>query len=101
MPATEEILVQIAGGAPGFDSSRGRRQPPPLAGSPSREVDPQSRALLEAALAEYIGPMASIVCDSDLAMGQNLDTAITTLAKAIPDPENGRRFAEEVRAQLA
>lgn len=61
----------------------------------------QSRAILQSSLTEYIGPMATIICEGDLVRIQDLETAIKTLAKEIPDPENSRKFIEDVRAKLA
>ena len=100
LPSTAEILAALAGAR-----SPGGVHPgtPPAASVRSRAgaIDARSRSILEATLADYIGPMASMVCEGDLVGTQSLEAAITALAKEIPDPENGRRFVADVRAKLA
>jgi hypothetical protein len=100
LPPTDEILGRLAGlvstetravGGLGAASS----QPG------SSVINARSRSILEATLADYIGPMASIVCQGDAVRNQSLETAIEALAREIPDPDSGRKFIKDVRAKLA
>ncbi len=59
------------------------------------------RAILEATLMEYIGPMASLVCDEKLPKATDLESAIEILATEIPDAEQAVRFMHEVYKRLA
>lgn len=100
LPPTADILADLAASAlPGrhqgaevdATASRGKSQ---LLGS-------HARSILQETLAEHIGPMATIVCESYLLPTQDLETAIRALAKEIPDAESSRSFIENVRDKLA
>lgn len=63
-------------------------------------LSPSEQTVLEAALAEHIGPMASIVCRNTLAKTSSLAEAITVIAGRIPDTDRARQFEQEVRSRL-
>ena len=100
LPPTNEILANLS-----VPALPGRHKVPrsdALSGKSNDQLlSAQSRAILQAALTEYIGPMATIICEGDLARMHDLETAINALAKEIPDPENSHKFIEDVRAKLA
>ncbi len=101
LPPTEEILGQF--GQYGVPVGTAL-EPNPAPKPPSEAavtLSPSARAVLEAALAEHIGPIASIVCRSALAKASSLPEAITTMAERIPNPERARQFEQEVRGRLA
>ena len=58
------------------------------------------KAILETALTEQIGPIASIVCKEVFTKTENLDTTISILASKIPDVNAAQKFKVEVGGLL-
>ena len=81
-----------------------KTQPPPQDDSfvpaPVFECSDAQRGIIETSLAEYIGPVAPIICDDILKSVLNLDSALNKLAEEIPSEEEARQFLKEVQAQL-
>lgn len=107
LPSTDEILTRLAGAAsPVTHVATASDAASGVSDAASRQVSaralsPRSQSILEATLADYIGPMAAIVCSGDQVRNKSLEKAIEVLAKEIPDPESGRKFMADVRAKLA
>ena len=95
LPPTQKILERLSQLAPPDSSATGGAQEPRASG-----LDASSRAVLEEALAEYIGPMASVVCNNTLVDGQDLQTAIRALAEKIPDRDKAHGFIEALNLKL-
>lgn len=64
-------------------------------------LPPAAKAILEAALAEHIGPMAGIVIRNTLAKTTDLGEVISAIRAKIPNADRARQFEEEVRRKLA
>ena len=78
LPSTKALLAQLSerSEAGGFSSSSVRTpQAPSTPGS--LRLDGTGKTQLNEILAEYIGPMAGMVCDNVLVEGQDLQSAIT------------------------
>jgi hypothetical protein len=60
-----------------------------------------SRAIIEAELVEYLGPMARLVIDEHVPAASNLTDLIDSLAREISDPAKSASFKERVRERLA
>jgi hypothetical protein len=63
-------------------------------GGPSQDL----RGAIQHALANYIGPMAEIVCAECFARHREPDALIQALAAEIPGPDRAARFRAEVAA---
>lgn len=113
LPASDEILAQL-----GLRGTQAPARPPgaalpptaaptaPAAPQPAPPADaptlsPAARAILEAALAEHIGPMAGIIVRNTLVKTGDLNEVITALRAKIPNADRARQFEEEVRRKLA
>jgi len=69
---------------------------------PVDEALTRSRAIIEAELVEYLGPMARVVLDEHLsAATRSLTDLIDSLARELNDPAKSSAFKERVRARLA
>lgn len=68
--------------------------------APVFECSAEQRSVIETCLAEYIGPVAPIICDDILKSVLTLDTALEKLAEEIPSEEDARQFLKAVQAQL-
>ena len=64
-------------------------------------LSPATRAMLEAALAEHIGPMAGVVVRNTLAKTGDLNEVVAAVRAKIPNADRARQFEEEVRRKLA
>ena len=52
----------------------------------------EQKTVLEACLAEFIGPMAGIICEDHLDVAANLQDAVDALAAEIPSPDQAKKF---------
>ena len=95
LPPTPELLalLQSAAADPADAADAGPR--------PVNEAVARSRAVIEAELTEYLGPMARVVIDEHLPAASNLTGLIDSLAREIGDPAKSARFKERVRERLA
>jgi hypothetical protein len=96
LPATSEILDQLASNAWRSDSGGG----PGRVASAAQGISGEAKTILERALAEYIGPMVAIVCPEHFERARDLQSAIDALACEIPRPEQALRFKEDVSRKL-
>ena len=87
LPATDVILAEIDS----FVTT---------VSSPATQVTQSSRAILEEALSDYIGAMATVVCQSHITDGQDLESAIRVLTGKIVHTGQAGEFAEKVRKKL-
>ncbi len=64
------------------------------------QLTDKQKQILETVLAEYIGPMAAIICEDHLDSVPDLTSAIEALASEIPSPEQGQKFRIQIEAKL-
>lgn len=96
LPATNHILGELASGA--RRSHPGGRQE--QVANAAHGISGDDKAILERALAEYIGPMAAIVCPEHFEQGRDLKAVVDALACEIPKPEQAVRFRQDVSSKL-
>lgn len=96
LPPTIEMLAYLNGAAAPAPSS-GDEAPPP---NPPGAITPDKVAVLEAELAEHIGPLAGIICAEQLARHGDLAALVAALAEEIPDPGRAAQFTEQARRRL-
>ncbi|MFO1423258.1 MAG: hypothetical protein U1F70_06330 [Candidatus Competibacteraceae bacterium] len=129
LPPTDEILKQLVSEVPRSvgvaDPVSGRTRPTaadpvsgrtrPTAADPvsgrtrptvadpvsGRMLSDQTKAVLKHELAEFIGPMAGIVCEETWASVGNLAQALDVLSRELPDPKQATRFQQNVLKRLA
>ena len=58
------------------------------------------KRILETVLAEYIGPMAAIICEDHLDSAPDIKAAIDALASEIPSPDQAQKFRIQVATAL-
>jgi len=100
LPPTSEILAMWRSGGRAADTAK---FVPPAVES-SRETDRLSdsqKEILEACLAEYIGPMASIICEEYFSGGKGLESVVDGLASEIPSEAQVESFRELVKNKLS
>ncbi|WP_370279451.1 hypothetical protein [Pontibacterium sp.] len=95
LPPTGEILNTLA-----EIKTQTASQDDDCVPAPVFECSDEQRSVIETCLAEYIGPVAPIICDDILKSALNLDAALSKLAEEIPSEEEARQFLKEVQAQL-
>lgn len=95
LPATPELLAMLNGSPAEPDDE------PPVASAPVRESLARSRPIIESELAEFLGPMAQVVCGDHIALATGMNELIESLAKELADAGKAARFKERVRARLA
>ena len=95
LPSTPELLALLERGD--SDASDGEAA---NAGHLS-EVLVGNRAVIEAELVEYLGPMARVVLSEHIATARTLNDLIESLAREVSDPDKSARFKERVRERLA
>lgn len=64
----------------------------------SEVLSPKKVEILQGILAEYIGPIALLICNQLL--GTSLESALDTLAQEIANPQQARQFKEKARRSL-
>ncbi|HQR52588.1 MAG TPA: DUF4388 domain-containing protein [Burkholderiales bacterium] len=92
LPPTTVILEQLAKSA-----STARAAP---VASATTAISSEAKTVIERALADYIGPMVTIVCAEHFEQPRDLETTIDALACEIPNPEHAIRFKEDVSRKL-
>lgn len=99
LPPTEEIIRFFQSRAGNETAAVGTA--PASASAPDAEVlGSDQKAVLEAALAEFIGPMAGIICEDYLSSAKDLSMAIDSLAAEIPSADQAQKFRMQVKAKL-
>lgn len=91
LPSTPELLDYLSGGG----------APPAAAPPETGGLSERQRKVLEEELAEFIGPMAAIVCAEHLQGASDLETALAALASEIANADHARRFQTQARSRLA
>lgn len=64
-------------------------------------ISAQAKTVLKETLQEFLGPIASFVCDQHLAKVDDLNSAITILASEIPDKSDAIKFKDSVQKKLS
>ena len=97
LPPTPELLAAL--GAPGMvataESNGGGGK---VTGG--ADLD-RSRTVIESELAEYLGPMATLVCQEHMALATDVDDLVESLARELGDAAKAASFRERVRKRLA
>ena len=97
LPPTQSVLQTLA--AVSGNSTLGSKSPQtPSIGRSSLTQD--QKTVLEECLAEYIGPMAAILCEEHLSSLGDLSVALDLLAAEIPSRDLGEQFKEKVISKL-
>ena len=103
LPPTENILKSfLGGGLVGAEASESRPSAPSAPSAPggSGGLSREQKSVLETCLADYIGPMAGIICEDHLNSVADLSAAIDALAGEIPSAEQAEQFKAKVMASL-
>ena len=95
LPPTSELLSLLQKAA--ADSADAAEAGPRLV----NETVARSRAVIEAELTEYLGPMARIVVEEHVAAAHDLTDFIDSLAGELNDPAKSATFKARVRDRLA
>ncbi|MDG4550825.1 MAG: hypothetical protein P9F19_08520 [Candidatus Contendobacter sp.] len=74
----------------------------PTAADPvsGRVLSDQVKAALKQELAEFIGPMAAIVCEEAWASASSLAQVLDALSRELPDPKQAARFRQNILKRL-
>ncbi len=88
LPSTTDVLAVLSGT---LASPVGRV-------ATSEILDQRKVEILQSLLAQYIGPIASILCSQ--LNGMPLESALDMLEKEIDNPQNAKRFKETARQNL-
>ncbi|HET7343160.1 MAG TPA: hypothetical protein VFL90_16965 [Methylomirabilota bacterium] len=100
LPPTPELLLMRRGGGTSDAAAEPRAAAAPPA-TPASEALLRSRAIVEAELAERLGPMAQLVCGEHLAAASGVNDLVERLAREIHDGDKAARFKERARERLA
>lgn len=60
----------------------------------------EQKTILESCLAEFIGPMAGIICEDHLGVAASLQAAVDALAAEIPSSDQAKKFKAVVMGKL-
>ena len=91
LPPTKDILNFLYGK---------RKSESPKEAPIHNQLTNQQKQILETVLAEYIGPMATIICEDHLDTVPDLTSAIEALSSEIPSPEQAQKFRTQIEAKL-
>jgi len=97
LPSTANILEYLAkpAGAPGMPAGSSAPKSKGVALSAAHRV------MIEEVLTEFIGPMASIVCEEELNAAPDLESGLRRLAAQIQESSQAKDFLTQVHARLA
>lgn len=95
-PTTDVINFLLRGKNGGNSLSQNDQQQISVGGG----LDSAQKTVLEAALAEYIGPMAAIICEDYLSSAANVTAAVDALASEIPSADQAEKFKSQMRVRL-
>ncbi|HRD65892.1 MAG TPA: hypothetical protein PKY50_07015 [Candidatus Competibacter sp.] len=95
LPPTPDILAILEGA--NLDNTPSQR----VRESSHLLLTATAKTILEQALKEFIGPIASLVCADHFRVATNLAAAIDALADEIPDPQAAIQFRERVLQRLS
>lgn len=106
LPETQAVLAQLKAALAGQSFTPQPATQPVIASSsvtttsPVKQLPSSVKVLLESALAEHIGPMASIVAQGVFNKTGDAVEALAALAAKVPDPSRAQRFKQEVEKKL-
>ncbi|MDS4029172.1 MAG: hypothetical protein RKO66_03730 [Candidatus Contendobacter sp.] len=83
------------------DPVSGRIQPTATDPISGRMLTDPIKAVLQQELAEFIGPMAAVVCKETWASVSNLAQALDALSRELPNPKQATPFRQNVLKRLA
>lgn len=101
LPATPDLLALLVP-----EHTAVMERPPAQLATSGGEAHDRIRLLIERELAEFLGPMAGLVCQEYLAQGSHLDSRkdvsrlVEAIAKEIGDPTKEGHFKERILSQL-
>jgi len=72
----------------------------PVSAGAGNSLSRREKATLEECLAEYIGPMAAIICEDHFGSVADFPTAVDVLAAEIPSVDQRGLFKEKVMAKM-
>lgn len=93
LPPTEDILNFLLG-------DDRKTEPPKKEEVIHSKLSDEQKQILETVLAEFIGPMAAIICEDHLDSAPDLAAAIEALSSEIPSPEQGEKFKTHIQTKL-
>jgi len=101
LPTTSDILRIF--GNPNTSKTQVEVSPgvPVLSNSTDNGLSKNDKAVIEESLANFIGPIAGIVCSEHFKSVHDLETLLTVLAGEIPDPKKAQSFLQTVRQKLS
>ncbi|MDI6747471.1 MAG: hypothetical protein QMD17_10025 [Rhodocyclaceae bacterium] len=80
--------------------SRASAAAPRAAAAPGGALNRETKALIEQELVEFLGPIASLLCEETLATAKSLDEALSALGSQM-DPQQAVQFKKKVAERLA
>ncbi len=92
----ESGYIDPLGGATSAAAGAPQRPAAAAGGALSRET----KALIEQELVEFLGPIASLLCEETLATAKSLDEALSALGAQL-DPQQAGQFKKKVAERLA
>jgi hypothetical protein len=93
LPSTQDIFRYL-GAAEKTSTSKGS------IGYQGKKLAGSMKVLLEEELAEFIGPISSIICEEHLRSAHDLGSALETLKQVFQDPAQFAQFKDNVRKKL-
>lgn len=97
LPDTDDLLRTLTAQTPLAATAA---TPAARVSSPA-PIGAEAQASLRTTLAQYVGPVADLLCDQALQQETESEAVIINLAKHIPNSEYARRFLAEMRTLLA
>src|SRR5262245_12886342 len=94
LPSTHELLTLLQSAE--SDHTDVDEAKPAL----SSEALVRSRAVIEAELVEYLGPMGRVVFDEHMATASTVAALIESLAREFSDPTKAAQFKERIRERI-
>lgn len=98
LPSTQEILQALSGvSTQSVSSSWVVQEKKTFTGS---GLSAEQKSVLEACMADCIGPMAAIICEDHFSSVGDLKSAVEALAEEIPSSTQAKKFREMVAERL-
>jgi hypothetical protein len=96
LPSTTDLLALLEGGGNGNGAGPAAQ----IKSAESAVIAPQIRAIVEAELAEYLGPMASVIVTEQAAPASSVNDLIERVAAELGDAAKASRLKERLRERL-
>lgn len=97
LPSTDEILRIMSSFTQEVDLKSTSAGPTV---STVQALSTKQKSVFESCLAEYIGPMAAIICEDHLESAADIQSATDALVTEIPCAEQAKKFREDVMTKL-